>query len=60
MKKRIIACILSALCFFAVGCRGNSGDNGTGEEREKYRYTEGVHQLTATETTDYMVQNGKS
>lgn len=59
MKKQIIAILLSILCVssFAVGCKK---EEPLAEAREKYRYTEGVHDLTATETDSYMVQNGKT
>ena len=59
MKKRIISWLLSALCVctFLGGC---GTDNKRVAEREKYRYTEGVHDLTAPERDDYMVQNGKT
>ena len=62
MKKRIIACILSALCFCSamVGCSNDKMEEKLAEERKKYTFTDGVHQLTATEATDYMVVNGKS
>ena len=62
MKKRIISLFLSALCVcsFAFGCNGGSGtQTSTGTAREKYRYTKGVHNLTAPEANTYMVQNGK-
>lgn len=62
MKKRIISLFLSALCVcsFAFGCNGGSGtQTPTGTAREKYRYTKGVHNLTAPEANTYMVQNGK-
>lgn len=59
MKKRIISWILSALCVctFLGGC-GKEDERVA--EREKYRYTDGVHDLTAPETDDYMVENGKT
>ena len=62
MRKRIIALLLSVIsvCGFAVGCNDNSKDNGTGKTVQKYKYTEGVHDLTAPETNEYMVENGKS
>ncbi len=58
MKKRIIALLLSVIsvCGFAVGCK----DTPTGKAQEKYKYTEGVHDFTAPETNEYLVQNGKS
>ena len=65
MKKRIIALLLSALCIcsFGVACnkKGEDGPAGdVGEQpREKYRYTDGVHNLTAPETEDYIVRNGQ-
>ena len=60
MKKRILSFILGALCLctFLGGC-GKEGGNKAAE-REKYRYTEGVHQLVAPETDEYMVQSGKT
>ena len=64
MKKSIIALLLSVIgiCSFAVGCTGTDKPNnsGTVEATQKYRYTEGVHNLTAPETNEYMVQDGKS
>ncbi len=63
MKKRIIALLLSALCVcsFAVGCKdGSESNEGTGQAKEKYRYTDGAHDFTAPETDEYMVQDGKS
>ena len=58
MKKRIIACILSALCLctFLGGCK----EEKKAEERVKYRYTDGIHDLTAPETNGYMVENGRT
>ena len=59
MKKRIISLLLSALCLctFLGGCGAKEKRVA---EREKYRYTDGVHDLTAPERDDYMVQNGKT
>ena len=60
MKKRIISILLSALCVctFACGCNGET-ETPTGTAREKYKYTKGVHDLTAPESSSYMVENGK-
>lgn len=61
MKKRIIALMLSllSLCSFAFGCKEETeGSNGAAQK--KYLYTDGVHDFTAPETSEYMVQNGKS
>ena len=62
--KRIIALLLGAIsiCSFAVGCTGTDkpNDGGIVEATQKYRYTEGVHDFTAPETNEYMVQDGKS
>ncbi len=63
MKNRIISLMLSALCIctFVCGCNKKNGPNDiVSTEREKYRYTDGVHDLTAPETSEYMVQGGKS
>lgn len=62
MKKRIISLLLGiiSLCTFAFGCKQEAESNsGTGEAREKYTYTDGVHDLTAPETNEFMVENGK-
>lgn len=68
MKKRIISLLLSALCLCTslVGCKDKGPTNnaanpdpGTGIAREKYTYTDGVHDLTAPETDGYFVENGK-
>ncbi|MBO5363747.1 MAG: DUF4838 domain-containing protein [Clostridia bacterium] len=59
MLKRISSLILGVICIFTcfVGCK----DEETLEPaRTKYRFTQGVHQLTAPETNDLMVENGKS
>ncbi len=61
--KKIIALLLSALCVcsFATGCNKDPNpEAGTGIAKEKYRYTDGVHDFTAPETDEYMVENGKS
>ncbi len=63
MKKRIIALLLSAVSLgaFFCGCNNQKDKDSTaGTAREKYRYTAGVHDLTAPETNEWMVQNGKS
>ena len=61
--KKIISLLLSAICVCSFACGCNSGNGGTqeptGVAREKYKYTDGVHDLTAPETNAYMVQNGK-
>ena len=62
MKKRIIALLLSmiSVCSFAVGCKDKPEDSGEVKATQKYKYTEGVHDFTAPETNEYMVQDGKS
>ena len=68
MKKRIISLLLSALCVctFLGGCSDGETSSSSnvestqGEAREKYSYTQGIHDLTAPETDKYMVQKGKS
>ena len=60
--KKIIALLLGlvSVCSFAVGCNDNPKNGGTVKATQKYRYTEGVHDFTAPETNEYMVQDGKS
>ena len=62
MNKRIIALLLSVIsvCSFAVGCKDKPEDGGEVNATQKYKYTEGVHDFTAPETNEYMVQDGKS
>lgn len=72
MKKKIISLILATLsvCIFATSCGdkqsgangGESGSSGVDPSvaNKKYVYTAGVHQLVATETADYVMQNGRS
>ena len=59
MKKRIISLMLGAICLCTslVGC---NQDPIVAEERVKYEYTQGKHDLTAPETNDFMVENGRS
>lgn len=61
--KKIISLLLSAICVcsFVCGCNNGNGSTQepTGAAREKYKYTSGVHDLTAPETDKYMVQNGR-
>ena len=72
MKKKIISLILATLsvCIFATSC-GNRQANVSEEENassgggpsvsnKKYVYTAGVHELVATETNNYIMQNGRS
>ena len=65
MKKRIIALLLSVLCVcsFGVACDKKGEDSPSQEAGVqpggKYRYTDGVHNLTAPETEDYIVKNGQ-
>ncbi len=66
MKKRIISFILALLCLstFAFGCKkkdkGESTPTTSQVERQKYRFTDGVHDFTAPETGEYLVENGVS
>ena len=65
MKKRIISLLLGVLCVCTsiCGCgkksSGSGSESGTGAESNKYRYTNGVHDFTAPETSDYLVENGR-
>ncbi|MBR2385334.1 MAG: DUF4838 domain-containing protein, partial [Clostridia bacterium] len=63
MKNRIIVlllCIIS-VCSLAVGCKKTpEPSTPVVETSNKYRYTEGVHDFTAPETDEYIVQDGKS
>lgn len=64
MKKRIISLILAILCLttFSFGCKkkdkGESTPATSQAERQKYKFTDGVHDFTAPETGDYLVENG--
>ena len=63
MKKRIFSLLLAMICACAclVGCKGEEGDQPSLEPaREKYEYTQGVHQLTADATGEYMIKDGKT
>lgn len=57
MKKRIIALFLGtlSLCTCLFGCKKEE----LAEPRTKYTFTNGVHDLTAVETNELMVENGK-
>lgn len=57
MKKRIISLLLSALCVCA--CFGGCNEP-LEAARDKYKFTQGVHDLTAPETNEFMVENGKT
>ncbi|MBQ8659198.1 MAG: DUF4838 domain-containing protein [Clostridia bacterium] len=68
MKKRKLSILLSIItaCSFLASCKGNvengQGTSDTGiqvEDVQRYPY-EGIHIMTATERSDYLVQNGKT
>ena len=58
MKKRIISCLLALVTCgtFMTAC---NQDNGAQEayQAKKYAFTDGVHDLTAPETDEYLVRN---
>ena len=59
MIKRIISLLLGAVCVCACFCSCKE-KSAVVEPRDKYKYTQGVHDLTAPETDEYMVKSGKS
>lgn len=60
MKKRIFSLILSAIC--ACSCLVSCKDKQETLEpqRSKYTFTDGVHDLSAVETNEFMVKDGKT
>ena len=59
MIKRIISLLLGAICVCACFCSCKEKPVVV-EPRDKYKYTQGLHDLTAPETDEYMVKSGKS
>ena len=59
MIKRIISLLLGTICVCACFCSCKE-KSAVVEPRDKYKYTQGVHDLTAPETDEYMVKSGKS
>ena len=59
MIKRIISLLLGAICVCACFCSCKEKPVVV-EPRDKYKYTQGLHDLTAPETDEYMAKSGKS
>ena len=59
MIKKIISLLLGTICVCACFSSCKKEEN-LAAPRDKYQYTQGVHDLTAPETDQYMVKSGKS